>query len=363
MNHPHDYDLYTSSEYNSYGTSQYNAGVQYVLDNLTNYNLYTELQYETYGIEEYQRGYNDGIESYNPFTTDPVFDISNIYYTCNNSFNKCNTNTDETTPTQTNAIALSSLATNLGADPNGKVEAQITLNNSYSINSTFYLPIINNITESNDFNIQFCSGYTTFYWGPFNDTYSYCKSVATNVPNEDTMMKVLFGIDDPYDNNGISYYTLSQVASIENNYYVFNLSDYVVGDINYFTTIDLTFKGSSNNNSAITNANLFVLGYANTIINEDSYNLGYQNGYTAGNTMAQYAINKSSYNNGYNAGYNAGTRVGDNSIRGLAETILTSPVNMFKTMFNVEFLDINLAGFILSIFTIIVVIWLIKRFL
>jgi len=70
----HGDTLYTQSQYNQYGQSQYDLGYQNgeadgeleVLNNLDRYNLYTSNQYLLHGSQEYVRGKNDGkAEGYN----------------------------------------------------------------------------------------------------------------------------------------------------------------------------------------------------------------------------------------------------------------------------------------------------------
>lgn len=101
-----------------------------------------------------------------------------------------------------------------------------------------------------------------------------------------------------------------------------------------------------------------------------SYNQGYNSGYNLGYSTGSSNGEKTGYNKGYNNGYLYGYEKGvdavegtDNTLVGLVGGILTAPVNMLKTIFDFEFLGINLTHFIFSIVSLFIVIWLIKIFL
>ena len=358
--------MYTENEYYTYGTSQYNAGIQHVLDNWENYDLYNQTQLETYGQTQYNNGYQAGIDSYQENETIiPTFNIynQNMIYGCVNGSNYhyiCSGTNVPSNDTELSSITFSdympytNVLTNVDNFNNDQYAYNIDQYNywvmfgkQYSAQGILSIP-----DTVSDIYIKFCNSYGTYYIG--NNVYRYCNSIATNVqsytPNGEWL-----GIDSIYDNPGIY---IGNIDTIENNYRLINLSDYLVGDLNAYTYIEITL---GNANDIQTQYADLELHYTKSSLDSESYNLGYQNGYTKGNVVGQATAQKEAYNDGYNTGYKNATKVGDNSIRGLAETILTSPVNMFKTMFNIEFLDINLAGFILSIFTIIVVIWLIKK--
>ena len=93
---------------------------------------------------------------------------------------------------------------------------------------------------------------------------------------------------------------------------------------------------------------------------EDYYVAPHEFGLFSSNTYG--SISEYNYNRGYNVGYTAGNESGNN-IAGIIGAIFVGPINMLSTIFNFEFLGINLAGFILSLTTLLVVIWLIKRFI
>lgn len=110
--------------------------------------------------------------------------------------------------------------------------------------------------------------------------------------------------------------------------------------------------------------NTAILNYNNSsysqAVLDDYYNNGYQNGV---NDTASI-----SYKNGYTVGYQRGKNDGsreasDFNLITLADTLLSAPVNMFKNMFDFEFLGVNLSAFVLSLITLLVGIWLLKKLL
>lgn len=159
-----------------------------------------------------------------------------------------------------------------------------------------------------------------------------------------------------------SLYTQSQYntnASIEYN----NGINHVLNNLESYNLY--TQEQVNNNASADYNS-----GYNNGI-NQVLNNLGNYNLYT----QEQYTTNgTNNYNNGYTAGNNAGyengylegvndTETDSNTLTGLFNAVLTSPVNMIANIFNFEFLGVNISALIFSIVSMFIVIWLIKRFI
>lgn len=60
LNSPNYHNLYTSQQLTDNYNAGYNAGVLYIMNHASNYNLYTENQYNTYGTTRYNAGYNAG---------------------------------------------------------------------------------------------------------------------------------------------------------------------------------------------------------------------------------------------------------------------------------------------------------------
>lgn len=94
-----------------------------------------------------------------------------------------------------------------------------------------------------------------------------------------------------------------------------------------------------------------------------AYNDGYNDGYTS-------AINSGdSYNSGFNSGYQDGyndginTDLQTNGLRTLFNSILSFPVDMIKSVFNFEFMGVNIASVIMFIVSIGIVAFVLKKFL
>lgn len=79
---------------------------------------------------------------------------------------------------------------------------------------------------------------------------------------------------------------------------------------------------------------------------------GYSTGYTAGDTA------------GYSRGYNAGVAdSNDYSFIGLISAVIDAPISAFTGLFNFEILGVNISGFLLGLFTLCVVIVVVRKLL
>lgn len=149
--------------------------------------------------------------------------------------------------------------------------------------------------------------------------------------NDNTLLETLYNSD--FDSNQSDYYK------------TFRLSDF--GQIT-----------SSFNKIVINNISYDYAISEFGVLQNQSYNLGEENGeiygYNSGFTNGNIV--------GYERGYKDGEERGNNIVN-LVGTVFTQPVNMLATIFNFEFLGVNLSGFIFSLVTLLVVIWLIKRFI
>lgn len=91
------------------------------------------------------------------------------------------------------------------------------------------------------------------------------------------------------------------------------------------------------------------------------YNNGYSNGYSDGLSDGENI----GFNSGYQSGYNTGTttNIETNGIRTLFNSILSFPVDMIKSVFNFEFMGVNVASVIMFIVSIGIVAFVLKKFL
>ncbi len=89
--------------------------------------------------------------------------------------------------------------------------------------------------------------------------------------------------------------------------------------------------------------------------NSHGYNTGYQSGYDIGyNEGKAYG-----YNEGFNKGYEQGAG-GNNTLVGMIYAIVDAPFKVLKDSMNFNFLGINVADFIFSALTMIIVIKIFK---
>lgn len=86
------------------------------------------------------------------------------------------------------------------------------------------------------------------------------------------------------------------------------------------------------------------------------YDKGYNEGYSEGNSVG--------YNNGYNEGFDDGVLDSNNySFFGLITAVIDAPVRVLTSLFNFNFLGINLWVFITSILTLSLVVFVVRKFL
>ena len=105
-----------------------------------------------------------------------------------------------------------------------------------------------------------------------------------------------------------------------------------------------------------------------------SYNQAYNFGYTKGESNGLltgekigYQLgfekgNESGYNSGYNEGYNKGLNT-DKLFFNFFSAIIDAPVSVFTNMFNIEILGVNMSKFAISIFSIALLICVVRLFI
>lgn len=112
------------------------------------------------------------------------------------------------------------------------------------------------------------------------------------------------------------------------------------------------FYAYTGNNTTYRTSNFGRLDYSsNGIVDYDAY---YQNGYSSG-----YAAGNSY---GYNIGYDAGVNSTEafNFFR-LFSSVFDAMINSFQGMFNFDILGVNLAGFLLSLLTLSIVVFVVRK--
>lgn len=151
--------------------------------------------------------------------------------------------------------------------------------------------------------------------------------------------------------------------NVNNGYYYFQLGDtYRSKVIDYIVFPDLYWQGENDSRNVIpliidNMTSSYQIGY-NTGYdkgNSNGYKTGYQSGYDKGyNEGKAYG-----YNEGFNKGYEQGTG-SDNTLVGMIYAIVDAPFKVLKDSMNFNFLGINVADFIFSALTMIIVIKIFK---
>lgn len=316
----------------------YQAGITQGENNVTSspndYGLYTEQQYIN------NSNYSDFIEQQidSVWVNQPV--LNNGYYNTNwVKINNSNLVINEGT------IQLDTLYTNNNNITGIRIYFKTYLTNDLPLS-------FNNIVDPS--NYQYTSVYLKCYietpTSTMNDNMANTCQTTPGISNETNYLELEYS----YLVNNINYFeALANTGDVYYSYYSYLK----------YNCLEISNISTSSNSLNYLNGTLNTINYDISAVNLNSYNMGYDKGYQYG----QKANNRAEFNRGYNKGYDdaeqlyADTSGNGNTLVGLAGTILFSPVQMMKNIFNFEILGVNLAGFILSIITLIVVAWLIKR--
>lgn len=147
--------------------------------------------------------------------------------------------------------------------------------------------------------------------------------------------------------------------NVNNGYYYFHLGDtYRSKVIDYIAFLDLYWQGENDSRNVIpliidNMTSPFQIGY-NTGYDKGNSN-GYKNGYQSGYDIGYNEGKAYGYNEGFNKGYEQGTG-SDNTLVGMIYAIVDAPFKVLKDSMNFNFLGINVADFIFSALTMIIVI-------
>lgn len=96
---------------------------------------------------------------------------------------------------------------------------------------------------------------------------------------------------------------------------------------------------------------------------QSKYNEGYNKGYSFGYLDGVNSVDlQNYYNNGYDSGYSDGLSKGANyTFLSLVGAVIDAPVQAFTNLFNFEIFDMNITRFLLSIFTIAIIFFILKK--
>lgn len=163
-----------------------------------------------------------------------------------------------------------------------------------------------------------------------------------------------------YQNDFISIYSIDLPALPENklvNYinFSFDVQMPIDTDSLYFY-IDGLKVSSSNTYFYLGDIQVETKNLNTQFLIDKSYNDGYELGFNQGS--------ESSYNNGYNAGYNKGLEsASQNTFLTLFTSVIEAPVNAVLSMFDFEVLGYNLKGFFVGLFSMALLLAIIRLFI
>ena len=227
--------------------------------------------------------------------------------------------------------------------------------------------------------------YYDNYLTVYSDAYNNFRStgVSLNISNFDTYYLWSDGTDTYHSNydTGTHYVfnkTTLQWDPITSNinfsgYDTFTIDGLVIGnthilpvtyyDNGYSNGYDLGYdNGYDDGFDTAENVN-YDDGYADGYDkgNSDGYDNGYSTGYDTGLSQG----NSTGYDNGYLVGYNNGYNEGINdsntyTFNNLFGAVLDAPVKVFSSLLNFNFLGVNLLSFITGLFTLAVIILIVK---
>ena len=187
---------------------------------------------------------------------------------------------------------------------------------------------------------------STYYRANPNNVNYYVRNILTytNSINESISFEFMYfsvGLTslNYYGDSSQFLYQLfdNTVSNIDDYIYCFNYRTYYL-------------------NNDYLNSQQYQLGYSS------GYQRGKNDGYTEGYSAGTGAVSESQYNAGYSAGYSAGVIGANNySFLGLISAVIDAPIQAFTGLFNFELLGVNILGFITSLFTLAVIITIVKK--
>ncbi|HIU06668.1 MAG TPA: hypothetical protein IAC46_03685 [Candidatus Onthoplasma faecigallinarum] len=142
-----------------------------------------------------------------------------------------------------------------------------------------------------------------------------------------------------------------------NTSYSFNMAD------DYFDYIDLTVYSSDYIRSIdvlILNPDVSNIGLAFSADYSIAYDKGYYDGNKEGSTNGYNTGYDTGYYNGYNEGINDSNAY---TFTNLIGSVLDAPISAFTSLLNFDILGVNLLAFISGLFTLAIIIFIIKLFL
>lgn len=258
------------------------------------------------------------------------------------------------------------IGTNVKVFPNSSYNSLDYYELSYYKNTT---PTMSDVVVYNDDTLNY-----DLYKNNFN-IYQYgMNSQSSSVPNR---LALFYSFTNPLLLPSINFYLNGGDDS--------GTSTIVL----YFTDntyqVLLISEGDENNNKSVTFVNTYNKGITNIVTTMHKnmhyvdfgvsditsvYNSGFNNGYYHGSKDGYkegLRDNSSSFNDGYKAGYDDGYIDGtedyeEGSLGFMVTSIVEAPINIFKDIFSFNVLGLNIAELVLSLVTVLVTVFIIKRF-
>lgn len=287
---------------------------------------YSQGNYNNYGNVKYNDGYNAGYSQATDdiYSNNPFYNASLKYYAA----------LDSSSPWFTMTLDNSILQNSNTLDVNQVVKSILNENDQYA----FY----------NDHGI----GYFKV---------DFAKSFSASE------MVYLVNAANPYQFD--HYFT----------YYFDDGSEYVFHNpieseySNYYWQYDVSLANTNKNGQRVVGIS-FRKGARDIVnsVSQSQYNIGYNDGYSSGYSSGYDSGTGAGYNTGYaegnkqgySTGYNDGYEIGfgqTNYLRTTVFAIADTPIRVFKQIFDFNILGINIAGIVLSIMSLFVIIWLVKK--
>lgn len=186
----------------------------------------------------------------------------------------------------------------------------------------------------------------------FDAAYDFSKAVALRIGT--------FGVGDPWD----SYPFYTDLQRLGYTAYIYQ--QYLTSDSKSFYILIPTTLSSH----GYVTSREYMLDGGFDILQESSYKDGYLAGYDVGHN-AGFATGKndgyqSGYKNGQTFGYDKGFSEGVNSANsysffGLMASVVDAPIQAFSGLFDFEVFGFNMKTFFFSLFTICVIVFVIKK--
>lgn len=277
-----------------------------------------------------------------------------------------------------------------------------SLSGEYSLGATDLSAIVSSYYTNLNYNM----GDFLFFSIPFTPTSNYdhigfynrFKDITFGF-NVSVTPQFVFGNLNTYtfsdsfaSTNSYIYEYLLYANGGVNPYYLFLQRDNIYCDLllnnTRFYYLNKTFSNSSftlnfsNNSSLSTNATIVItpsymqfnyngltsFSFSMSLLDKmDNYQVGFADGYSSANVNNTNSYNDGvsvGYNNGYNVGYTNGLSTASNSsFLGLLTASIESPLNAVLNMFDFELLGYNMKSFYLGLFTVAMILFIIKLFL